>query len=312
MKEIKGIIPILAAPFTDKGEVDEDSFQQLIRHLMKTGVNGLTLFGIATEFYKLTDAERERMRAIFLEETAKDENIFSMVSVTDHAKEVAVKRAREAEELGADSLMLLPPYFLRPSLEAIIAHIEAVASSVKIPIVVQYAPNQTGVAIRADVFLKIKENYENIQFVKVETEPPGRYITELMEGSNGTLRSLVGYAGIQMPDAFKRGGAGVQPGCSFSEIYVKLYQLYESGNKEEFTTLFNKLLPYISYWMQGSEVIIKAEKTILKKRGIIASDYCRAPAYRLDHIELEMIDQFLSEFNDFLEMKHDLKNTVIP
>lgn len=303
MKEIKGIIPIVAAPFTDEGAFDEDSFQNMLRHLLQTGVHGLTLFGIATEFYKLTDAERERMKTIFLSETADHPTVTSIVSVTDHAKDVAVKRAKELENSGADALMLLPPYFLSPSLEAIVEHIEAVASAVTIPIVVQYAPYQTGVSIPADVFVNIKARYDNVQFVKVETQPPGKYVSELLRGSNGTLRSLVGYAGIQMPDVLKRGGAGVQPGCSFSEVYVHLYRLFEEKKEDEFMELFEKLLPYISYWMQTSELIIRAEKKILQKRGIIASDYCRAPAYSLDDIEIEMIDRFITQFQPFLEEK---------
>src|SRR5699024_3380904 len=100
MKEIKGIIPILAAPFTTEGKVDEDSFQSMIRHLLDTGVNGLTLFGVATEFHKLTDNEKSRLQTILLDETVKHPTVLSMVSITDHSRELAVKRARKAEEMG--------------------------------------------------------------------------------------------------------------------------------------------------------------------------------------------------------------------
>ena len=66
-KPLAGIVPIVAAPFTPTGRLDEDSLQQLVRHLLGTGVAGLTLFGLATEFYKLTDAERAAIRAnVFL------------------------------------------------------------------------------------------------------------------------------------------------------------------------------------------------------------------------------------------------------
>ena len=53
-KHITGIVPIVAASFTNSGSLDEDSFQSLIRHLIETGASALTLFGLATEFYKLT------------------------------------------------------------------------------------------------------------------------------------------------------------------------------------------------------------------------------------------------------------------
>jgi len=63
-KTIAGIVPIVAAPFTDRGALDEDSLQNLVRHLLTTGASALTLFGLATEFYKLAEADRARMQTL--------------------------------------------------------------------------------------------------------------------------------------------------------------------------------------------------------------------------------------------------------
>jgi len=197
-------------------------------------------------------------------------------------------------------LMLLPPYFLGPSEDAILEHLRRVIGSVKIPVIVQYAPVQTGVRIPPEVFLKLRDLLPNADFIKVETQPPGRYVSQLLERSEGRLKALVGYAGLQMPDVLARGAVGIQPGCSFTEIYMDLWQLWQS-DKTKFMTLHNKLLPYINYWMQGVELIIKVEKVILKQRGIIASDYCRSPAYTLDEREQAYIDQFTREFSKWLK-----------
>ena len=59
--EVKGILPIVATPFTPSGEVDMASFETLCHTLAANGCHGLTLFGIAGEYYKLDDAEREAM-----------------------------------------------------------------------------------------------------------------------------------------------------------------------------------------------------------------------------------------------------------
>ena len=108
----------------------------------------------------------------------------------------------------------------------------------------------------------------------------------------------MGYAGVQMPDVLARGAAGIQPGCSFAEVYVELWRRWRA-DQAGFRALHQRLLPYISYWMQGVELIVKAEKVILKRRGLIASDYCRSPAYALDAVELAQIEQFLDEFGEF-------------
>jgi dihydrodipicolinate synthase/N-acetylneuraminate lyase len=260
----------------------------------------LTLFGLASEFYKLADNDRARMQMLLLAETTHSDAVAGIISINDHSWEVACQRARDAEAQGADALMLLPPYFLGPGEDAILEHLKQVIGSVKIPVIVQYAPVQTGVRIGPDMFLKLRDFLPNADFIKVETQPPGRYVTQLAERSEGKLQSLVGYAGVQMPDVLARGAVGIQPGCSFTEIYVDLWHLW-SSDKPAFQLLHNKLLPYINYWMQGVELIIKVEKIILKKRGIIASDYCRSPAYILDEREQAHIDQFMGEFSRWLQ-----------
>lgn len=301
MKPLNGIIPIVAAVFDDRGRVDLDGFQSLIRHLMQTGARALTLFGLATEFYKLTDEEKQRMMQVLLAETAASPHVAGIVSITHHSWETAVQQAQEAEQAGADALMLLPPFFLSPSEEAILTHARQVAKAVSIPVIVQYAPAQTGIRIAPDVFVRLREECENACYVKVETQPPGKYASILHERSGGRIQTLVGYAGVQLPDVLSRGSAGIQPGCSFTEIYVTLYELFQQGKHREMNELFGRLLPYISYWMQGVELIIKAEKMILERRGIIGSSYCRAPGYRLDDAEVQMIDRFLDDFKDDLK-----------
>ena len=59
--ELKGICPIIATPFTEKGAVDYDSFANLVRTLIQGGCHAVTLFGIAGEYYKLTDEEMIRL-----------------------------------------------------------------------------------------------------------------------------------------------------------------------------------------------------------------------------------------------------------
>ncbi|MGZ9163849.1 MAG: dihydrodipicolinate synthase family protein, partial [Anaerolineales bacterium] len=119
-KQISGIVPIIAAPFTNSGGLDEDSFQSLVRHLLTTRASALTLFGLATEFYKLADNDRARMQRLLLAGTSHSESVAGIISITDHSWEVASQHARTAEAQGADGLMLLPPYFLGPGEDAIL------------------------------------------------------------------------------------------------------------------------------------------------------------------------------------------------
>jgi dihydrodipicolinate synthase/N-acetylneuraminate lyase len=284
----------------DDGAVDVEGFRSVVEHVISSGVPALNLFGLASEYYKLTDDERDVLVSNLLVRTRFSSGVMAFVSVTDHATEVAVERARHYEEQGADGLVILPPFFLRPSSVAIASHIEAVLAAVAVPVVVQYAPSQTGVTLEPEMWARIHRKWPNLAMVKVEAAPPGRYISALRHATQGRLNALVGYAGLQLPDALRRGAAAVQPGCSFVEVYVELMRLWGARDYAGFTHLHRKLLPFISYWMQGVELIVQVEKHILLRRGIIAGDHCRRPHYTLDDEEYRLIDRFLDEFGEFL------------
>jgi 4-hydroxy-tetrahydrodipicolinate synthase len=296
---IRGVCPVLAVPFTADGDVDLAGFTAMTRHVLGTGVTAVMLFGFASEFYKLTDDERTQLRRTLLVQTSRRDDVAAIVSITDHATEVAVRSAIEAVADGANALNILPPYLLGPSRRATLDHLASILEAVNVPLIIQYAPALTGTSLDAESLRTLAAAHPNLQMVKVESTPPGRLIADLAAG-DPPLPALVGYAGVQLPDALRRGAVGVQPGCSFTEVYLEVWRAWEAGEHERALEVHRRLLPYISYWMQNVELIVQAEKTILARRGIIASERCRAPGWTLDREERGMIDRFLEEFADRL------------
>ncbi|HEX2951569.1 MAG TPA: dihydrodipicolinate synthase family protein [Armatimonadota bacterium] len=102
-----------------------------------------------------------------------------------HSTELAVQAAKEAEAAGAYCLMLLQPFFLKPPLAALEHHIRAVGEAVTIPVIVQYAPEQTGVAIAPEIFIRLDREVETLRYFKVECKPSGVYISKLLDGISG-------------------------------------------------------------------------------------------------------------------------------
>ncbi|WP_341954644.1 dihydrodipicolinate synthase family protein [Salinibacterium sp. TMP30] len=304
-EQIRGICPVIETPFSEDGSVDFESFERLIDHLISAGVRQVMFPGFASEFHKLNDEERNALTRTILRKFHDVPDCRVVISVPDHATMLAVRNARAAVDAGADLINILPPYFLGPSASSVRQHIDAILDAISpTPAIVQYAPEQTGTSLDAQVFATIATKRPNLVQVKVESTPPGQLISSL-SALNPPLGSVVGYAGVQMIDALRRGAEGVQPGCSFVEIYLRIWSLWESGAEESAIALHGRLLPYISYWMQSVELIIRAEKRISMLRGLIATDHCRAPARELDQQEEMMIDRFISEFNDVFESNHD-------
>lgn len=294
-RDLTGVLPVLAVPFHADGRLDLEGFDAVCEMVIRAGVDGALLFGLASEFYKLADREREELQRRFLEVFARVRGPVAVVSVTAHATQLAVEHATRCVAEGADAINLLPPYFLAPSGGDVLAHVEAVLEAVDIPVVVQYAPAQTGTSLTAATLRQVAVRHPNLTTVKVESQPPGRMVTELLQ-DEPRLAAIVGYAGLQLPDAVRRGAVGVQPGCSFTELYLGLWQHHRAGDVEAFASLHARMLPYLSTWMQQVEYIIQVEKTILQRRGVIESDHCRRPGWELDREESRTIDRFLEEF----------------
>ncbi|MEL4016339.1 dihydrodipicolinate synthase family protein [Dryocola clanedunensis] len=292
-QDIIGVNPITAMPFTASGEIDEASLIRLLEHLADSGAQGTTLFGIASEFPKLDDHERDRLAQIFVT-TLAGSPLYRAMSVTDHSTELAVKRARRYASLGADALMLLPPFFLQPGPQAIQEHIFAVLEAVDIPVMVQYAPGETGLAITPEQLAAVAARYPHAVF-KIECNPPVDYTREFLAKAP-QASVLNGYAGLYMLQMLEAGGKGVMPGCSFTEVYVRIYRHWLQGEQQQAEVLHTALLPYIQRWMSHCEYIIQAEKTILMRRGIIASDYCRRPGWALTAEDSLFIDKFIADF----------------
>ncbi len=295
--KLEGICPIVTTPFTPDGEVDWPGFERVCRVLANNGCNALTLFGIAGEYYKLADNERwemaERLIAI-----CKETGVPSIISVTDHATEVAVKTAKRFEKMGADSLMLLPPYFLKPPADA---HIRTVGQAVNIPIMLQYAPEQTGVAIAPEVLAKIARDLPTIQDFKIECKPAGHYITKLLELTEGKVRIHVGNAGFNMIETYQRGAVGAMPGCSMFDVYIKVLNHLKAGNLDEAIRLHDALLSILNHIRQNVEMIIAFEKHIFMRRGVIESDYCRKPTYDIDRHDLNLFETLYNRTLPFLD-----------
>lgn len=292
---VEGVCPVVETPFTADERVDVEAFATLADRLAGTGVRSVMFPGFASEFYKLTDAERDELTGILISRLhAADVKV--VASVPDHATRIAVARAERAVELGADMVNILPPHAHGPSGAAVRTHVREVLAAIgSTPAILQYAPAQTGTALDAAAIARMSEENPNLVQVKVESTPPGQLISALGEAAP-QLSCVVGYAGVQLVDALRRGAVGVQPGCSFPELYVRVCDLWARGEEDAAAAEHARLLPYISYWMQSVELIIAAEKEISRRRGWIPTGVCRAPARALDAEELRMIDRFFDEF----------------
>jgi dihydrodipicolinate synthase/N-acetylneuraminate lyase len=299
---VAGVVPVLEVPFDDDGAVDVAGFERVVDHVLDTGVTAVMWPGFASEFYKLSDSERTLLRQCLLPRVHSRSDTWAIIGITEHASRLALEAAMSAAEAGADALNVLPPFLLSPSRDPVLDQVRSILVAVApLPVIVQYAPGLAATSIGTSDLTSLAAEHQNLRLVKVDDAAAGPLLTELQTGSP-RLPSMVGYAGISMLDALRHGARGVQPGCSFVEVYQQVWHLWQDGRPEDAARLHSRMLPYLSCWMHELELMIQVEKTISHRRGWIRSDHCRAPGRKLDATECAAVSSFLAEFAELLHV----------
>ena len=281
--ELEGVIPILLTTFHDDGSLDLESQRRLIHFLVEEGAHGLGLFGNAGEGYTLSSAERRQLLALIVREV---KGRVPLVASSGHTgTNVAVELSRESEDLGADALMVLPPYYLKTDGEGLIRYYGEIAQAVKIPVMVQDAPALTNVAMPPSLLKRMAREIPGVRYVKVEAAPTCPKFSALLQDavreSNDELILFGGLNGNFYLEELARGSRGIMPGSDMIGLFVRVWDRWHDGRREEAWDVFTQMLPLIRFELQPG-LGVSAMKHNLKCAGVIKSACVRHPTSALD------------------------------
>lgn len=293
MKALRGVIGMLPTPFTAEGEVDEPSLARLVEHLIDLGVHGLGTLALHSEGYKLTEAEGRRVTRVVVE--AAGGRVPIVVGASHEGTRAAVERGRAAVEDGADALMLLPPYLVKPSRSALLDHFTQTARAVGVPLVLQDSPQLTQVPLTVDLIRELFERAPNACYLKIEGLPAGQKISEAVSALGPDFGVLYGWGGLEWFEALQRGAIGCMPAGEFGPPLAEVYTAFVAGRVEEARRAFDRLVPILSFASRSLDRFVFLSKTILARRGVIATATMRAPYTQLDPIEVAEMERLLDE-----------------
>jgi 4-hydroxy-tetrahydrodipicolinate synthase len=282
--KLHGVYPIVVTPFLDDGQVDLESLDRLIEHLLEQGVHGLGLFGNASEGYALTSSERTEMLKRIVRQV--NGRVPLVVSSGHTGTEPAVELSRAAEGDGASALMVLPPYLLKPDSEGLMQYFGAISKAVSIPIMVQDAPLMTQVSMPAALLARMAREIEHVRSAKVEAPPTAPKIGVLKPQVNGNFAIFGGLNGQFLIEEFDRGAVGTMPSSDIARTYVGIWTALESGDRETAWRLFTQALPLMRFELQPG-LGVSAAKHNLVARGILKSARVRHPTSSLDAAGLQ-------------------------
>jgi len=278
-KSLAGVFPIANTPFHPDGSVDFESQDRLIDYLIEQGAHGLGLFGNASEGYALSGPERiELMRRI----TRRVNGRVPLVASSGHTgTDAAVELSKEMEDLGADCLMVLPPYFLKTDGDGLMYYFSAISHAVKIPIMVQDAPLMTQVAMPPPLLARMAREIEHVQYLKLEAPPTPPKFSAVARLAQGSLTLFGGLNCQFFIEEWQRGARGQMPGSDRTRDLVDIWNHLESANLDAAWARFTRVLPLLRFELQPG-LGVSAQKHNLVAEGVIASAHVRHPTAALD------------------------------
>jgi 2-keto-3-deoxy-L-arabinonate dehydratase len=292
VESLRGIIPIVVTTFREDGSLDLESQRRLIRHLLTQNVQGLALFGNASEGYALTNREREELLSLTLKEVHG--NVPVIASTGHNGTHGAVELSRAAEEAGADALMVLPPFYVKPDGQGIYDYFAAISKAVNIPIMVQDAPLMTQVPMPAALLARMGNELEHVRYVKVEAPPTAPKITEIMQLTKGKITLFGGLNGNFLVEELDRGAVGTMPGSDLCAPFHRVWSAYQGGDRAAARKEFQSMLPLIRYELQPG-LGVSVMKLNLKARGIIDCAAVRPPTKAVDLIGVKEVEELRQE-----------------
>jgi 4-hydroxy-tetrahydrodipicolinate synthase len=293
----QGIYPALLTPFTANDEIDYPLFQKNLDAQIAAGVDGIIIGGSLGEASTLTSQEK----AEFLSYCVKSVNgkIPVIINVAEQSTKVAVAMAQEAEQLGADGLMLLPPLKYKADDEEVVTYFQAVASATKLPILIYNNPVDYGIKVSLPMFEQLLP-YANIQAVKESTRDLAN-VTNIINKFGDRFKILGGVDTISL-ECLMMGANGLVAGLvdAFPAETVAIYRLVKAKRYDEAVLIYRWFMPLLELDIHPKLVqYIKLAATAVG----LSSEHVRAPRLVIKGAERERV---LKIINDALATRPQL------
>ena len=163
-RQFRGVYTALITPFTKEGNIDEEAFRKIIENQITSGIDGLVPCGTTGESPTLSHEEHDRVIELTIEYAAGRVPVIAGTGSNSTAE--AIRLSKHAQEAGASALLLVNPYYNKPTQKGLYLHFKTIAEAVKIPCIVYNIKGRSAVNVETDTLVKIMEAESNILGVK--------------------------------------------------------------------------------------------------------------------------------------------------
>jgi 4-hydroxy-tetrahydrodipicolinate synthase len=202
-KEFRGSYSVLVTPFTEDGKsIDVPALKRFLDWQLQSGVPGIIILGTSGEFLTVSDEERR----LYVDTTIKHiaGRIPVMVGTMNAHTPKAVRHTREAEALGADGLMIVPPYYYTPTEDEIFNYYKAICEATSLPIMLYNNPFTSNVDMKPKLIARLTKAFTNIRYIKEASMDVAR-VFDIIEATDGVMKV---FAGERIVESYLLGAVG--------------------------------------------------------------------------------------------------------
>jgi len=279
----EGVMPAVTTKFTNDDTLDLAMFEKNIQAQIDAGVHGIILGGTLGEASTLEQDEKETLIKKSLELT--DGKIPVIMNVAEQSTKGAIGAAQQAEKVGANGLMLLPPMRYKSTDYETIAYFKAVANSTTLPIMLYNNPVDYKIEVTLDMMEELLE-CDNIQAIKEST----RDITNVIRFQNKFGDRIKVFTGVDTLglESLVIGAVGWVAGlvCAYPAETVAIYELVKAGRIDEALKIYRWFMPLLE--LDISPQLVQNIKLAEVATGI-GTENVRAPRLPLQGAERERV-----------------------
>ncbi len=288
MAKFGRISTAMVTPFDHNGQVDFEKTTELVEYLIANGSDSLVVSGTTGESPTLTKDEKVALFTHVVQVVNKRVPVIAGTGSNSTADSIELSKL--AEVAGVDALMLVTPYYNKPSQEGLYQHFKTIADSVQLPIMVYNVPGRTVTNLLPSTVIRLATDVEHIVAVK-EASGDLAVMTEIIAARVPAFELYCGDDGLALP-ALAIGAVGVVSVASHV-IGPKMHEMVAAFYDHELETaasLHQQLLPVMKgLFMAPSPSPVKAA---LNLRGVAVGGV-RLPLVALSESEMNTLKQLL-------------------
>ncbi|MBI4418615.1 MAG: 4-hydroxy-tetrahydrodipicolinate synthase [Ignavibacteriales bacterium] len=275
-KKFHGTGTALVTPFKKNGALDEHALLQLLDYQLKGNVEAVVPLGTTGENPALSRTEMRRIIELAVDHVAG--RALVIAGAGSNSTATAIELAREAQAAGADAVLVVGPYYNKPTQEGYFRHFRAIAEEIDIPIIVYNVPGRTGGNIEAGTILRIAEEIPLIRGVK-EASGNMAQIMEIARNKSADFSLLSGDDGLTLPMMAVGGDGCISVVANEApSLFSSMVRACLGGKWEKARDLHNRLLPLMNAnFLESNPIPVKAALSMM---GLIEE------VYRLPLVEL--------------------------